>query len=143
MVKKKTRVPLLEDLFLVLFLIIPFPLHYKRNSLLWQQILSSFSKNYLQIPCSVFWLLHCWCSLIFTRAIGFCRRNLYYLQLRNQFTEGSLSCSKESAVLLASYTAQGNNNNYCDGLLNIVVQECRGLKLRKLGGRTQRQEAKF
>lgn len=33
-------------------------------------------------------------------------RNLYYLQLRNEFTEGSLSCSKESAVLLASYAAQ-------------------------------------
>ncbi|XP_015750419.1 PREDICTED: tyrosine-protein phosphatase non-receptor type 21-like [Acropora digitifera] len=63
-------------------------------------------------------------------------RNLYYLQLRNEFTEGSLSCSKESAVLLASYGAQGNSS-YCDCLLNIVVQECQGLKLKKLGGCTQ------
>lgn len=132
---KKNRVPLLKDLFLVLFLFIPFPFRYygSRYRPPSVKIICKFHVQFL-----AFTLL----LLLFTWAIGLCRRNLYYLQLRNEVTEGSLSCSKESAVLLASYAAQGNSS-YCDCLLNIVVQECQGLKLKKLGGCTQWQEKRF
>lgn len=103
MVKKKNRVPLLKDLFLVLFLFIPFPFRYydSRYRPPSVKIICKFHVQFL-----AFTLL----LPLFTWAIGLCCRNLYYLQLRNEFTEGSLSCSKESAVLLASYAAQGNNN---------------------------------
>lgn len=39
-------------------------------------------------------------------------RNLLYLQLKNQIIEGSLSCSKDTAVLLASYSAQADLGDY-------------------------------
>lgn len=39
-------------------------------------------------------------------------RSFYYLQLKDQILEGSLSCEKDSAVLLASYTAQAELGDY-------------------------------
>lgn len=39
-------------------------------------------------------------------------RRLYYLQLKSQILEGSLSCGKDTAVLLASYSAQAELGDY-------------------------------
>lgn len=39
-------------------------------------------------------------------------RNLYYLQLKQQILEGSLSCEKDTAVILASYSAQADLGDY-------------------------------
>ena len=40
-----------------------------------------------------------------------CCRHFYYLQLKGQILEGSLSCEKDTAVLLASYSVQGDKNS--------------------------------
>ncbi|KAJ7372882.1 Tyrosine-protein phosphatase non-receptor type 21 [Desmophyllum pertusum] len=39
-------------------------------------------------------------------------RNFYYLQLKGKILEGSLSCEKNNAVLLASYSAQAELGDY-------------------------------
>ena len=47
----------------------------------------------------IYWISYFNCSAFF--------RRFYYLQLKSQILEGSLSCGKDTAVLLASYSAQG------------------------------------
>lgn len=39
-------------------------------------------------------------------------RDLFYLQLKSQIVEGSLSCDRDTAVLLASYSAQAELGDY-------------------------------